>query len=247
MRTMKGVPNKASLLLRLAFFALPLPLIFPPANAQDQANPASQLPDGPLPAPAPDYSQWVVTFSNPEDKNKGPGSSSTSAMITTTKTGYIIHEEIVNGSGAKLDEWHVGNTLYTKGSGSTLWNEARSGRSSSFEAFPASGFRNLDWVTRNSYVGTIVLAGHSCLVFVPERPQKLDLSDPVQLDALTTYAFLDANSRLPVKVRFNGVTSIYQFKDPPTEKLTLPPDLTSQLKKNEEAVESLNKPMPRPY
>ncbi len=226
---------------------LTLPLIFSAANAQDQTNPPGGLPSGPLPAPAPDFSQWVITQSNPDDKKTGTGSSSTSATIITTKTGDIIHVEIVNASGAKIDEWHAGNTLYSKDSGATLWDETSSSRSTSFEALPASGFHNLEWLSRNTYVGTIPFSGHSCLVFVLGKKDKIDLSNPDDLDSLNTYAFLDANSRLPLKVRFNRLTSFYQFKNPPTEKLTLPPDLADQLNKNKEAIERLNQPMPRPY
>ena len=253
MRIMKDVLSKIDHALGTTLFALSLVIMFfaPSARGQDTA---AALPPGPFPSPAPAFSQWVVTFSYPEDKSNSLGANSSSGdlsarvrLITTTKTGEIIHEEIANGTGVKTNDWYVGSSLYFKGAGATLWGEQTSGKSSPFVAFPANGFRGLDWITREGYVGTVAFAGHPCLAFVLGAPPKIDLSDPSQLDSLSTYALLDAQTLLPVKVQLGGSTRFYQFKDAPTEKLSLPLDLVDQLKKAQEAEARLNQRMPRPY
>jgi hypothetical protein len=247
---MKKYFLKTSFLLKIVLVTLLVANTSSLGSAQDMAVSGSGLPEGPLPAPAPNFSQWVITVSDPQAKSKAGGTpeaaNPSTHTIITTKTGQIIHEEIRSGTEVTVDEWHVGSILYIKSTGSTVWGEITR-RSSNFEVFPASGFRNLDWIKKENYVGTVQCGGHSCLAFVQARPSKLDLSDANQLDSLDAYAFLDATSRLPVQVRANGLTYFYQFKDAPTEKLALPSDLAEQLQKGQEAEERLNQRMPRPY
>jgi len=240
-------------------------MIFFAPCAHAQSADDAQPPSGPLLASAPDYSQWVVTFTYPEDKNPTSGADASgpapaylttrTRTITTTKTHEVIHEEFVDGRGEKFDEWHVGNIAYTKGSGSNLWGELDpsdlANGSAHFQPLPASGFRNLDWITKDSYAGTMKYSGRDCLVFTLVSPHKTNLfkltTPESQLESLATYALIDAETRLPVIVKAEGMTRLYQFKNAPTEKLTLPPDLAEQLRKGEEGRKRLNQPMPRPY
>jgi hypothetical protein len=268
MKTMNKDSSKASRLRRGSGVVLVLFAIFGSSRmwAQNEIGAPSaavEAPSGPLVASAPAFSQWVVTFSYPEDKNNSSVSApapppaylkTQTRLITTTRTDNITHEEIKDGSGAEFDEWHVGPVIYSKDSTSSVWGEidstsdSRNG-SPTFAPLPPGGFRDLNWISVNDYLGTIKYGGRDCLVFAAGResihssPEDA-LKNPASFRSI---AIIDAQSRLPVQVMMGGIIRIFQFRQPPTEKLSLPPDLADQLKKGEEGRQLLNRPMERPY
>jgi hypothetical protein len=61
-----------------------------------------------------------------------------------------------------------------------------------------------------------------------------------QLDTFHNVAFIDAESRLPVETRAFGAYSSFRFTDAPTDKLTLPADLVTQLKHDQEILSRLS-------
>jgi hypothetical protein len=238
---------------RLSRGVLPLLLILVGSHAwaQDDSARKPAPPDGPLLAPAPDFAQWTVTFTYPKDPsqkdNAAPAAPETrTKTIITTKTKDIVHEETINGLGAKREDWHIGTVQYALVPGSTTWYQG-----SAKSDFPAKGFRDLDWVTEDNYIGRGSLAGHACLIFAPSSPQRASGQNGAglmeSLDTLPTVAYIDAETRLPVQVRENGVSRAFQFASPPTEVLSLPPDLEANLQKVEQTRARLSQPPPRPY
>jgi hypothetical protein len=243
---MKDILVKASLLLRPAFFALPLAVIFSAANVQAQPAVKPVPPVGPLLDSAPDPSQWVITLTYPQDRVKGGVAGFTETRtrtITTTKTGNIMHEEVVDARGGKQDTWHVGRDVYEKLTGAPTWIQPPAGT-----LFPTSGFRDLDWISSDNYVGSIKYSGRNCLVFVQGAPSSLNVESPSfeieQLDPFNVVAFIDSESRLPVEARAFGVFSSFHFTDAPTDKLTLPPDLVAQLKRDRDILSRLGGRLP---
>ncbi len=249
---------------RIAVFALPAVLTFSalclPAESAD-------APSGPLLAPIPDFSQWVVTFTYPEEKPR-PGSltppptkpdyfKTRVRSVTTTKTHDIVHEAFVDEQGQQSDVWHVGNTQYQKPLGSSTWQQHDATELSDknalkiYSPLPASGFRDLDWITPENYVTTIKNGDRSYLVFVPNPPPNLDLSNPdgqaQKLDNLVSVALIDATTHLPFQVTFNQVTRSYRFDPPPTEVQALPSDLVDAIQKGQQGRIRLAQPAPRPY
>ncbi len=230
-----------------------------------------QVPAKPLPPPgkllavAPDYSQWVVTYSYPDERDKtsqvagtaAPAAASRVKTITTTKTGDIVREEIVTSAGKKYEEWHVGTTQFRKAPDTKVWLqndliELTDGRGTTdYSPLPVSGFRDLDWITKDSYAGIIKYGEKNCLIFVLSAPPGLDLSDPrTQEDTikqLGMIAFVDAESRMPLQVQTNSIIRFYHFNEPPTEKLKLPEDLAQQIKAGKEERERLSAPAGKPY
>jgi len=178
----------------------------------------------------------------PQDRVKGGVKGFTETRtrtITTTKTGKIIHEEIVGAQGSKYDSWHVGRNVYDKWTGSPSWTQEPA------NAVHASGeFRGLDWLSKNDYVGSLNYSGHHCLVFVQDAPPTLNVEsssfEMEQLDTFHNVAFIDSESRLPVETRTFGTYSSYRFTDAPTDKLTLPEDLVTQLKHDQEILSRLS-------
>jgi len=248
-------------------FVLSATSAFPqtPADSTAEASAQKQAPPpGPLLESAPAFSQWVITFSYPEDRQKSSNSAPLPAYastrlrtITTTKTKNIVHEEFVDASGRKFDVWHVANKQYRKLFGSKVWlensaGEVNNGSATDYMAFPPTGFRDLDWLSDQNYAGTVKYVGRDCLVFVMNAPPGLDLSSantpPDKFESFGMIAFIDLGSRLPVEIQTNGVMRTYQFTDPPPDAvLKLPPDLSEQIKKGEEERARLNQRPPRPY
>ncbi len=207
--------------------------------AQTAAKPLP--PEGPLLVSAPDPSAWTITLSYPQDRVKGGVKGFTETRtrtITTTKTGKIIHEESVGAQGTKYDSWHVGRNVYDKWTGAPSWSQEPANTATRAE------FKDLDWVSKNDYVGKLDYAGHRCLVFVEGAPADLNVESSTfemdQLDNFHNVSFIDAKSRLPVETRTFGTYSSYSFTDGPAEKLTLPADLVTQLKKDQEILSRLS-------
>jgi len=222
------------------------------ADAQPATRP--EPPAGPLLAPAPDFSQWVVTFSYPGERDQSTPSSASAPSITetrtrtitTTKTKDIVHEETIGVRGEKRDDWHIGLNQYAKLPSSNTWFLGQPD-----VKFPASGFRDLDWITTEGYIGTVKLGGRPCLVFAPDAPPSLGLSGATpqakDLEALPRVAYIDAESRLPVQVQENGTIRFFRFNSPPTDMLTPPPDLEQELKKAKEIQDRFSRPMQQTY
>ena len=245
----------------LGCFLLPAVLAFFSLDLQAEA------PSGPLLSNAPDFSQWTVTFTYPEEKETGseltpakpkPAYFKTQIhAVTTTKTRNIVHEEFVDEQGQKSDLWHVGGTQYQKAPGSTIWQQHGANELTDrnelkiYSPVPPSGFRDLDWITRENYVTTIKNGEHAYLVFVPNPPPGLDLSNPddrsEKIASLASVAYINATTRLPFQVTFHHVTRTYQFGTPPTDVQSLPDDLAQAIKKARESAALLQQPAPRGY
>ena len=108
-----------------ACFVLPAALAFFSLGLQaGKADP----PSGPLLANAPEFSQWIVTFTYPEEKETAseltppkpkPAYFKTLVhAVTTTKTHSVVHEVFVDEQGQQSDLWHVGTAQYQKQPGS---------------------------------------------------------------------------------------------------------------------------------
>lgn len=226
------------------------------APAQEASRP--EPPPGHLLASAPDYGEWVETFDYQQTLSPSgapvasPGQRSMEQKVTTTKTGDVVHEQMVNGLGEVFDRWLVGGVQYTHQSGSSIWIEAHPGAQGAgmkFTGLPANGFRDLDWISRTNYLGTAVRAGRRYLVFTPLASNgpagRIPSAD--QYKELGSYALIDFDSRLPFEVKDLGATRTYQFSDLPREKQPLPPDLAKTLKDIEEMRARISPRPERPY
>lgn len=222
------------------------------------------LPTGPLLRTVDNFSRWEVSFAYSDDQQKKGDTIDAKATslsenarprkITTTKTGPIIHEETTDVIDRQTDTWFNGNTQYAKAGSSRIWLQASPGLmgDTAYHPLPANGFRNLDWITPDNYVGLVPAAGgRQYLVFTQGGLQKLDLTDAAERnDRMTkagTIAYVDADSRLPILVRINGETRAYRFDAAPAQVQTLPVDLADQIKKGEEARARLLQSAARPY
>lgn len=225
------------------------------ASAQQSGDGASSTSDvltgQPLHA-APDFHQWTITYSYPEDqKTNGQGAATGAAnpfpasmgdpprTILTTKTGTIIHEETTSVSGKLTDAWQVDGSFYIKYPGQSLWMACEKANPSESATrlrvallLPPSGFRGLDWIKRQAYAGRTKTDYGDCLIFVPGGLSAVggDLSSQ-KLDSFPILAYVDAATRLPVRIRGQDGTRMFTFNQLASNSpQTLPDALTAEIK-----------------
>lgn len=251
-------------------------LSFCTANAYSQPHEADasstfEFPSEPLLHPAPAFSQWTITFSYPEDqKENSPDTPAKTAKpipenlsirprtIITTKTGEIIHEETLTVGGKKTENWQVHGDYYIKFPAKSFWSAYEKPDSTQIASgtgivmgLPSSGFRGLDWISRETYAGKFKTSLGNCLVFVPGGRNTVPAGTPgklKELESLPTIAYIDAETRLPILVRAAGETRMFKFtQPPPTSIQTLPDELADEIKKGDEIRAKRNAAPQREY
>lgn len=211
------------------------------------------LPQGTLLKPLPDFTKAFISYESSKDAAPLPADAPHRATVARTQN--ILHEEIVDGRGCCADTWYLGVRQYRKPHGGTAWflsepARANTAQDSSYDPLPAIGFRNWHWVGPETYVGTVLLGGKECLAFVPEGPGTFGKNTEhlaERLGKAPHVAYVDAESRLPVLQRMGTATQTFRFESLPPGLLTLPADLSAQIRATEEARARLLQAAPRPY
>jgi hypothetical protein len=212
------------------------------ALGQESApKPVPVPPPGPLVNPAPKFSQWTIGYFYLQDRkghrnNLLPLAPDAPRKVVTTKTGNIIHEQIVRIAGDTFDKWQVGEAIFTKPLGQAYWGEQDPNPESDSRVtdntalpLPASGFRDLDWINRVAYGGTIQQNNATYFLFVFPGSADMDFSSQAKLDAQNKVAYIDASTRLPIFLRIGDVTRTYTYSNPPTSMQVLPGDLAAEI------------------
>ncbi len=231
------------------------------ADSSTATAPRPALPSGPLLQAAPAFSRWEINFTYPEEpgkKEKSPANPETlPRQIITTKTDKIIHEVTTYLSGKQTDKWYSDKLQYEKATGTNSWRVKtgsitnKSYDDGTYVPYPATGFRDLDWIGPGAYIGTIPAGNRSCLVFSKFDASKISLSDPNTqkkvLETQQTIAFIDAETRFPITMREGKVVRVYHFTEPPAGMQAFPVDLAGEIKKGQDAQTRLMQLPPRPY
>ncbi len=222
--------------------------------AQPSSDGSVEIPSGALLKPVPDFSQYTITFENPKASDPTAAANAINQIIVT-KTGNITSEVTIHQNGAREEVWHVGSSQYQKSGNDPVWygsSPAGDGNKTNngYSPMPAIGYRDWDWVNRETFLGTMALDGGSCLVFGPVNAAKPKAGSGMtkdQLAALPLMALVNAETRLPMALGGNGHNQRYIFAPPPTAMQQLPPDLAEQLKKAEDVLRRVTQPAPRPF
>ena len=215
----------------------------------DQAKRRPSAPVSPLVLPSPDFADWTVTFQLAGDagaKSADPNRMQSAHII---KTGNVVSQKWVTTGGSQSERWASAGTEYVKSSGSPTWYLTVAPMTNAPIVSP-SGFQNVDWITADTYVGTIKYQGRECFVCVPLTAGPMDLSagsTQDQLASLPTVAFIDAQSRFPLEIRIHGEIDSFQFGPPPTQTQALPDDLLAAVKRGQEARNRAEMSGPKPY
>lgn len=219
-------------------------------NAWSQENRISSRPSPPpgvlLNVP-PEFSQWIVTYSYPQDRpartdtKPSPLNGDLPRRVTVTKTKDIIHEEIVTVSGAKHDKWQNSGKYYMKPTNQAYWGEydasfAKDYQISDFKLLPVPSdkFRGLEWVGGKTYAGSLKDQGREYLLFIPTDSTSVNFNDATALKSLPVVAYIDAATRLPIAYKSGDIVQQYIFGNAPAEMQAFPADLSQEIKDGNE-------------
>jgi len=229
-----------------------------------------EIPSQPLVRSAPASSQWTITFAYQDDAKKSAVDKPSEPpkpvpenmavrprTITTTKTGEIIHEVTLTVGGDKLENWQVHGDYYIKYPGKSFWSAYEKPDPTQpsigtrvVMGLPDSGFRGLEWISKDTYAGKIKSGVGECFIFVPGGRAMVNVAEPAgqkALESLPTIAYIDAETRLPMLVRAGDETRTFKFTSPPTSNQTLPADLADEIKKGDEIRAKRNAAPQREY
>lgn len=252
---------KASILL-----LLPLLLLGSSLRAQE-ANPTPpDLPPGPpIEKRAPEYSQWLITTTvsgtaavdeqgqqanTAGGAGKGAQAPSTT-KIMVTKTGKIYRVE-------HLDEHQQIWTVWASGATQVMvWPDRRSSAllapSANRDApnpfmtdFSTTDFPGFGWVDWKKFFQIKPYKGAKCIVF--QEQQRVDSDDPTpETVYITTTAYIDYDSRLPVALVTGEEANLFEWKPVPTGILSLPPSALAVLQQRQKAEQQMAQQAARPY
>ena len=206
------------------------------ASPLPQATPEPLAP-GPLLSRAPEFSQWLISVaSGLTDPTRPPKNTKYDLRMLVIKSGQIRHEISVTGDGHRSEKWCEGDLQATVFPGernpSITSRSTTSGGNGGFTDYSKSDFPGFDWISARKYTGTQTMEGVPCIVFhdgpadngaLPSGTPDPNAPPPVPKTGRTAY--IAADSRLPVLLQVDGVTTFYQFEAPPATPLSLPPNV----------------------
>ncbi len=217
---------------------------------------------GPALKPAPALSQWTISYTYPEERSSAPASAphpkpgpDLPRRVVVARDGAKFHEEVWNvGGDKKRDCWQQNQSFYEKPLGQSYWSAY--GKPTDLRqaiadhvpnrALPESGFRNVEWINDQTYIGSVKAGQSTYLVFVPRATADLNIDDPKSLQKQPTIAYVESLTRLPVSVTSQNVVQTYKFSGV-SAALTLPADLTAEITKGDQIRAKLNAAPAREY
>jgi hypothetical protein len=220
-----------------------------PLAAQDNAPKPPYLAEK-----APMASNWTIAFTyaaGPDSRPTAPKLQQKRVVKTDiTKTANIKLERGYYDGGAVQDIWTSGGLMVLKDPNYAHKIVRR----------PAVGdFPELLWVNEAQYKGRERVGDKDCLIFEKEL-YPLQFADPglfaaamaqevLPLDLgspLPVTAWIDANSKLPVKMKVGEDVRTYTFNPAPASPLVIPPDYGAAIAGVEEKYRALVKPLAKP-
>jgi hypothetical protein len=204
-------------------------------------------PTAPLVAPVPQKAQWTITVDY-GDKPAAPNSGDAHAApafnpganplteIQSIKTGRLKQDILIYKAGTRQECWYVGNTVLSQSAAGnivalTLGMLAPDvGNGNPMAPYirergnlvQSPGFPGLDWVNLKYYDKVVVLDKVPCYHYA-----FMVGSNPF------AEAWIDAQTKLPVKYAGSGIDYNVVFSAPPTGDLTLPPAFSQTMSASE--------------
>ena len=239
-------------------------------------TPASPPPSGPLPKRAPDFSQWVATYSNvpasprkqggtPGQESSSTGSNASKPVVTkrveVTKTGQLRHLVTVEPDGSRSELWFNGDmeVVCLEGWKFPWITQARDPRNPFAMNFSKTDFPEFGWVSAKNYVGIQQLGGRECLVFgecLPIEEEEVESASatpgnsgavPRARNMRSSTAYIDRETRLPVMLVRNGDIVAFQFGPTPQAMLVFPANIRAAIEAQAKEIKHLTSMPPRPY
>ena len=215
--------------ITLALFLVYLSVV---SHGQDAST---AYPGGPALGRAPDMSSWRVTcqLTTPVGTTvPNPASAPVTpqnlpfATMTVVKTKNMRKIESTDPAGLKTIRFFDGSMESYTPPGTTtaryLFGDNKK-MPGLYIDFSQTDFPECAWVKPGEYVGIQVIADHKCMVFTDKKVANSpsQTTNPNDDPAAST-AYIDLDTRLPIKNQVGGLTYTYQYLPPPTEMLPLP-------------------------
>lgn len=210
------------------------------------------LPAGELLKRAPDFSKWTVIYSYPESKPAKGGDSPKAgnpgpvrlATLTVTKTKNIYVEQKTYTDGSVKQSWRLGDMQICFSDFKTVNIYDRSSFPSAdgellanpelYTDYSKTDFPGLEWVSARNYAGVQTLNDVECLVFRENPP--INPANPT--------AYIDLQTRLPVRLVSQESTNTYTFDPTPPVPISLPPEIQQLLESRAKAIKSMTTASP---
>jgi hypothetical protein len=224
------------------------------AEAQRPQGTPVPLPPGPLLARAPDYSKWVVsvTSGTTGDTSQPPNQTTKYDHRTLVeKSGAIRYEVTVSADGSKLEKWRSGNyqaTIYPGVENPSIELQGVNGNHGGFTDYSKSDFVGFEWISRDNYIGVQTMEGIPCYVF-HDGPSGIASSNPnapVTLPQTGSTAYIEADNHKPILLQVDTVTNYYQWEQPPSTPLTLPPNVQAGFERIQAPIQQAALPQAAP-
>jgi hypothetical protein len=210
----------------------------------DPAVEPTPLPNGPLLDAGANFSAWQITFSYDSDKPSATGkpppappkppmgtfSTLPPRTVTVIRTKPLWHSETIDTCGGKMDQWCDGSVRFlVEGGRPPSLPPIGASFDAKFPNFSAISFPDMGWISASTYLGTQTMNSRPCLFF-----SKGDMK-----------AWVDLETRFPVRwQRGDAETRIFRQLPPPTEVLTMPPDVNKASSEIKHDVELARRPVP---
>jgi hypothetical protein len=192
---------------------------------------APAYPGGPALNRAPDMSSWRVTcqLATPTGTTvatPAPPPALPFATMTVVKTKSLRQIESMDPAGLKTIRFFDGSMESYTPPGTTTaryFSGDNKKMPGLYINFSQTDFPECAWVKPGEFAGIQVLGDHKCLVFTDKQTSNApaQVANP-NAGAASSTAYIDLETRLPVKNQVNGLTYTYQFLPPPTEMLAIP-------------------------
>lgn len=237
-------------------------LAFPGCVLAQQPSPTPIVLPKPIIARAPAFSRWTITTSGMTIPKEGRAiSQSTPAalvarQIMVTKTDPVRLEATAFADGGKMEKWCIGASQITT---NPAWKEklisnGHNPLDGSFVDYSKSDFVGFEWISQANFVEARSLGGRTCWVFQKQytiaktdQTEQTDASVNIETYAVQVTAYIDTETQLPVLLRRNDESEIYNYLPPPREMLTPPEAVKSTLADLSNREQALRKPLPRPF
>ncbi len=222
-------------------------------NAQSNGTRAPEEIQGPFVSPIPKPIVCTITYTYPEELTTNGDVQHLAGRIrsmTTSRVGATTHVQIVRIEGVTQDMWELNHQTYGKSADVKQWVLTSIDGAKQNSYLKGSEFPGTDWITADTYLGVSKFGEASCLIYMKNPPEGLDLSDTDALkraiDKADFVAIVSVSNRCPVEVHVGGVKEVFTYASAPSV-LSPPSDLTAQIAEGERVRGTSNIRPPRPY
>ena len=234
--------------------------------AQQAPPPAREpLPDGPLLARAPEFSQWTVVIKpvTPPTTPATAHAKTGDLTSTVTKTRDVYFQEFADAFGRKWKTWVADKLQATisPDNGAIILGEGGDGQLST--DYSKTDFQGLEWVSADNFVKTSTFEGRKCLVFsvaltvpvaaplasadrVATGASAATPSAPAARTELAT-GVVDFDSRLPLYAQKGSTSYRFKFGSPPQVMLQVPADIMKLVQQQGKRAHDITARVPRGY